>query len=95
MHNMDYHRSSLSDGIYSQHLNVTDNNMMNVTNDCFYASDYWNIPYTNGLTPMKQIEGTAINWGILFDLVIIFRTLRMTDFGNLLFFFFSFIEFKF
>lgn len=27
------------------------------TNDCFYASDYWNIPYANGLTPMKQIEG--------------------------------------
>ncbi|XP_037039117.1 T-box transcription factor TBX10 [Bradysia coprophila] len=55
MHHMDYHRVSMADGMLSNHSG-TESNILNVTNDCFYSPDYWNIPYTNGLTPMKQIE---------------------------------------
>lgn len=56
MHHMDYHRVSMADGMLGNH-STPENNILNVTNDCFYSPDYWNIPYTNGLTPMKQIEG--------------------------------------
>lgn len=55
MHHMDYHRVSMTDGMLA-----SENNILNVTNDCFYSPDYWNIPYTNGLTPMKQIEGNLL-----------------------------------
>lgn len=61
MHHMDYHRVSMADGMLANHMNSSsENNILNVTNDCFYSPDYWNIPYTNGLTPMKQIEGNLL-----------------------------------
>ena len=41
------------------------NSMLSITSDCFYAPDYWNIPYTNGLTPMKQIEGISTITGTI------------------------------
>lgn len=63
MHHMvEYHRSSaMSDGALTNHSlhHASENTLLNITNDCFYSSDYWNIPYTNGLTPMKQIEGNV------------------------------------
>lgn len=59
MHHMDYHRVSMADGMLTNH-STSENNILNVTNDCFYSPDYWNIPYTNGLTPMKQIEGNFL-----------------------------------
>lgn len=32
--------------------------MLNVVNQESYNPDYWNVPYTSGLSPMKQIEGS-------------------------------------
>lgn len=63
MHHIEYHRSPLNDGGLQINGNTqinhhpSEGSLIGLTNDCFYSSDYWNIPYTNGLTPMKQIEG--------------------------------------
>lgn len=64
MHHIEYHRSPLiNDGGLQINGNTqinhhpTEGSLIGLSNDCFYSSDYWNIPYTNGLTPMKQIEG--------------------------------------
>lgn len=51
---MDYYRSQITDGILPS--TSAETNMLNIASDS-YASDYWNIPYSNGLSPMKQIEG--------------------------------------
>lgn len=50
---MDYYRPQIASGP----PNTADaNTILNMASDS-YASDYWNIPYSNGLSPMKQIEG--------------------------------------
>lgn len=38
--------------------NANDSNstILNSASDS-YASNYWNVPYSDGLSPMKQIEG--------------------------------------
>lgn len=51
---MDYYRTQDSDGMLPS--TSADSNLLNMASDS-YAPDYWNIPYTNGLSPMKQIEG--------------------------------------
>lgn len=51
---MDYYRSHESDGALPS--TSADGNLLNMASDS-YAPDYWNIPYSNGLSPMKQIEG--------------------------------------
>lgn len=59
--NMDYYRVQENDGIMpgATSLHIADTaNLLNMASDS-YASDYWNIPYTNGLSPMKQIEGKS------------------------------------
>lgn len=53
---MEYYRSQLTDGIIPSTSSDNNNTILNVASDS-YSPDYWNIPYTNGLSPMKQIEG--------------------------------------
>lgn len=67
---MDYYRPNMSGSgggggvIPSQ--NYADANSMNLNSASdSYAPDYWTIPYTDGLSPMKQIEG---NFLLLFSL---------------------------
>lgn len=52
---MDYYRPHVAAGPSTLSNNDT-NNILNMASDS-YAPDYWNIPYSNGLSPMKQIEG--------------------------------------
>lgn len=51
---MDYYRSNIAGGIVPS--NANDTNILNSASDS-YSSNYWNIPYSDGLSPMKQIEG--------------------------------------
>lgn len=56
---MDYYR--VQDGesttLQATNLHTADTaSLLNMASDS-YAPDYWNIPYSNGLSPMKQIEG--------------------------------------
>lgn len=53
---MDYYRSNIAGGIVPSNANDTNNTILNSASDS-YASNYWNIPYSDGLSPMKQIEG--------------------------------------
>lgn len=56
---MDYYRSNIAGGggsIMPSNANDTNQTILNVASDS-YASNYWNIPYSDGLSPMKQIEG--------------------------------------
>lgn len=58
---MDYYRPNMSGGggggvMPSQTYVDTSAAIMNSASDS-YAPDYWAIPYTDGLSPMKQIEG--------------------------------------
>lgn len=55
---MDYYRSNIpgGGGIVPPNSIDTNNSILNSASDS-YASNYWNIPYSDGLSPMKQIEG--------------------------------------
>lgn len=53
---MDYYRSNIAGGIIPSNSIETNNSALNSASDS-YASNYWNIPYSDGLSPMKQIEG--------------------------------------
>lgn len=59
---MDYYRSNIAAGgggggsIIPPNPNDTNNTILNSASDS-YAPNYWNIPYSDGLSPMKQIEG--------------------------------------
>lgn len=55
---MDYFRSNIAGGggIIPPNANDTNQTILNAASDS-YASTYWNIPYSDGLSPMKQIEG--------------------------------------
>lgn len=53
---MEYYRTQLTDGVLPSTSHDNNNTILNVASDS-YAPDYWSIPYTNGLSPMKQIEG--------------------------------------
>lgn len=57
---MDYYRSNIAGGIVPSNVNDTNNTVLNAASDS-YASNYWNIPYSDGLSPMKQIEGKLVN----------------------------------
>lgn len=58
---MDYYRSNITGGLIpSQNNSDSNSNILNPVSDS-YAPDYWNIPYTDGLSPMKQIEGKKTN----------------------------------
>lgn len=55
-----HHNSIMATSTSPSDVSTTPSQLPNSSttiSDCFYASDYWNIPYSNGLTPMKQIEG--------------------------------------
>lgn len=67
---MDYYRPNMNGGGVIPSHNFADTNaaIMNPASDS-YASDYWSIPYTDGLSPMKQIEGKL---AFLFLLVFLF-----------------------
>lgn len=54
---MEYYRSNVTGGIPQTNSIDVNNTIINSASDA-YASNYWNIPYTDGLSPMKQIEGT-------------------------------------
>lgn len=57
---MDYYRAqTMTDGIIPSTSSTDSSHMINIASDS-YAPDYWNIPYTNGLSPMKQIEGITV-----------------------------------
>lgn len=61
MKKMEYYRTNVvagaGSGIAPLNSNETLNNaVLNVASDS-YAPNYWNIPYSDGLSPMKQIEG--------------------------------------
>lgn len=65
---MEYYRPNVTGGMTQTNLCDTNNMILNSATDS-YASNYWNIPYTDGLSPMKQIEGknnkiivTRNNW---------------------------------
>lgn len=51
---MDYYRPHTTGGVVQS--NNIDNSLLNMASDS-YASDFWNVPYNDGLSPMKQIEG--------------------------------------
>lgn len=56
---MDYYRSNITAGggnILPSNANDTNQTILNAASDS-YASNYWTIPYSDGLSPMKQIEG--------------------------------------
>lgn len=53
---MDYYRSNIAGGIVPSNANDTNSTVLNSASDS-YASNYWNVPYSDGLSPMKQIEG--------------------------------------
>lgn len=53
---MEYYRSNSIGGMPPTHTTDVNNSILNSASDA-YASNYWNIPYTDGLSPMKQIEG--------------------------------------
>lgn len=53
---MEYYRTNIAGGI-AQHNSIDTNNIILNSATDSYASTYWNIPYTDGLSPMKQIEG--------------------------------------
>lgn len=55
---MDYYRPNMSVGgvIPTQNYHDTNTTILNSASDS-YAPDFWSIPYTDGLSPMKQIEG--------------------------------------
>lgn len=53
---MEYYRSNIA-GAIAQHNPIDTNNIVLNSATDSYASTYWNIPYTDGLSPMKQIEG--------------------------------------
>lgn len=55
---MDYYRSNIAGGILPSNVNDTNSNILNSASDS-YASNYWNVPYSDGLSPMKQIEGKS------------------------------------
>lgn len=54
--NMEYYRSNSIGGMPPTNTTDVTNSIINSASDA-YASNYWNIPYTDGLSPMKQIEG--------------------------------------
>lgn len=63
---MDYYRPNMSGSggggggvIPSQNFTDTNSMILNSASDS-YAPDYWTIPYTDGLSPMKQIEGNFL-----------------------------------
>lgn len=53
---MEYYRSNSIGGMPPTNTTDVTNSIINSASDA-YASNYWNIPYTDGLSPMKQIEG--------------------------------------
>lgn len=53
---MEYYRSNIPGGVTSSNPTDIGNNLFNSASDS-YASNYWNVPYSDGLSPMKQIEG--------------------------------------
>lgn len=58
---MEYYRSNIASGGIAQQPDLTDTNNINMNSAIdSYASTYWNIPYTDGVSPMKQIEGLFI-----------------------------------
>lgn len=66
---MDYYRPNMNVGgvIPSQSYPDTNTTILNSASDS-YASDFWSIPYTDGLSPMKQIEGKCFS--VLFVVVV-------------------------
>ncbi|XP_031638292.1 T-box transcription factor TBX10 [Contarinia nasturtii] len=53
---MEYYRPNITGGMTQPNLCDTNNMILNSATDS-YSSNYWNhIPYTDGLSPMKQIE---------------------------------------
>lgn len=58
---MDYYRPHATGGVVHPNNidhtnNNNNNNFLNMASDS-YASDFWTIPYSEGMSPMKQIEG--------------------------------------
>lgn len=70
MNDMEYYRSNIAGGIPSTNSTDASTAVLNSASDA-YGPNYWNIPYTDGLSPMKQIEGkihmTSV-WKILFQI---------------------------
>lgn len=58
---MDYYRTSVAGGIVQPNPIDTGNSILNSASDS-YASNYWSVPYTDGLSPMKQIEGRTFSF---------------------------------
>lgn len=66
---MDYYRPNIGGGIIPSNPADVSNHLLNSASDS-YASNYWNVPYSDGLSPMKQIEGKVIdNWELFFEKV--------------------------
>lgn len=53
---MDYYRTNIAGGVAQHNPIDTNSAILNSASDS-YAPNYWNVPYTDGLSPMKQIEG--------------------------------------
>lgn len=57
---MEYYRSNIAGGITPTNQIDATNTILNSASDS-YTSNYWNIPYSDGLSPMKQIEGKKLS----------------------------------
>lgn len=57
---MDYYRTNIAGGVVQTSPVEANNAILNSASDS-YASNYWSVPYTDGLSPMKQIEGQFLS----------------------------------
>lgn len=58
---MDYYRTNIAGGVVQTNPVEAYNTILNSASDS-YASNYWSVPYTDGISPMKQIEGQFSVW---------------------------------
>lgn len=56
---MEYYRPNINSGITPSNSADTSTNLLNSASDS-YASNYWNVSYSDGISPMKQIEGNLL-----------------------------------
>lgn len=66
---MDYYRTNIAGGVVQTSPVEVNNAILNSASDS-YASNYWSVPYTDGLSPMKQIEGQFLSRGIHFFSIV-------------------------
>ena len=61
MHHPDY--KHLSDGGTSSiGMLESYDPVIDMATECHYSTDYWAMPYKNGSTPMKEMEGKYIEF---------------------------------